>query len=62
MTVSSDRDRLERQLNYMSRSEQREATSSLVSFTRWLQAIKALADLVPYAITLYQWAKKRFNF
>jgi hypothetical protein len=62
MNSDYDRDRLDRHFRNMSRSDQEEKTSSLVSFTRWLQAIKALADLVPYAASLYSWVKKRYNF
>jgi hypothetical protein len=63
MSVSEDdADRVRRQFEWMSRSEQEEKVSSLRSFTDWIKGIAALADLIPYVVKLYKWIKKRMGY
>ncbi|GAB2849200.1 hypothetical protein GCM10022221_55770 [Actinocorallia aurea] len=57
----SDHDRVLRHFDRMSHSDQKEVASDVDSFTSWLKAIKALADLIPYAIKLFKWIRGRIR-
>ncbi|MFH0521360.1 hypothetical protein ACHBTE_29795 [Streptomyces sp. M41] len=58
--MSSDQARLAAHFDDMSTADQHETAFRLESFTAWLKAIKALADLVPYAKKLWKWLRRRF--
>lgn len=56
----SDTDRVERQYRNLSYSRREEVTANVISFTAWLRAVEALADLWPHAVKLYNWIKSKF--
>jgi hypothetical protein len=59
MAGDDSKDRLERQYNRLSYSDQDEIKSSFRSFKKWLKTIEDLADLLAYAYSLYNWIKSR---